>query len=179
MNPRENFVGPRGKLQGQFSQFELLLKPLQSSKLFQSWKSWSRSELFNPFVMGGNCCAREISRLSGPNPQVSGIRENFVKNEAIDSCDVLLISGIINPRMKAHILEVYEKMATPRYVMAVGGCAATGAIFETQALDEILPVDVYIAGCPPTLESLKSGIDLLRERMKKNISREYLEKGLQ
>ncbi|MCR9202961.1 MAG: hypothetical protein NXH75_00150 [Halobacteriovoraceae bacterium] len=110
---------------------------------------------------------------------MSGIRENFVKNEAIDSCDVLLVSGIINPRMKAHILEVYEKMATPRYVMAIGGCAATGAIFETQALDEILPVDVYVAGCPPTLESLKSGIDLLRERMKKNISREYLEKGLQ
>lgn len=174
-NPRENFVGPRSKVQGQYSQLELLLRPLKSTMLFQNWKSWSRSELLNPYVLGGNCCAREIARLSGPNPQVSEIRESFVKNEAIDSCDVLVVSGVINPLMKTHILDVYEKMAKPRYVMAIGGCAATGAIFETIALDEIIPVDVYVAGCPPTLEALKNGIELLRDRMRKNISREELE----
>lgn len=179
MNPREKYLAPRGKTFGHLSQLELLIKPVKSSKLFGALSSWSRAELFNPFVLGGNCCVKELYRLSGPNPQASQMRENFVDNESIDSCDVLIVSGIINSESKAYIKEVYNKMAEPRYVVAIGGCSASGAIFDTMALDEILPVDIYIAGCPPTLESLKEGIALLRERMRKGVTRELLERRLE
>lgn len=182
MQSKENFIPPRGQSTGQsterYPHFELLLKTGKSKSLFQNIKAWVRSELFNPYVMGGNCCARELYRLSGPHPMASQSIDDFVTSRDVESCDILIVSGILNPMMKSLIEEIYSKMATPRFVMAVGTCTASGAIFETIALDKIIPVDVYVAGCPPTMNSLIKGIELLRERMRNNISRELLEKGI-
>jgi len=110
--------------------------------------------------------------LSGPNPQVGSIRENFIESEPIESCDVLVVSGIINEQIRPYIIEAYERMLSPRYVLAVGTCTATGAVFDTMAIDKILPVDVYVGGCPPTLDSLINGLELLRERIRKGTIRQ-------
>ncbi|MCF8059513.1 MAG: hypothetical protein K9K67_09465 [Bacteriovoracaceae bacterium] len=164
MKTHENRLGPRSPSWGGVSFYSI-----NSLNFLERMKSWSRAELLSPFVLGANCCARELYRLSGPNPQVSSIRENFLESEPIESCDVLIISGIINKQISPYILEAYERMLSPRYVIAVGTCAATGAVFETMASDEILPVDVYVGGCPPTLDTLMNGLDLLRERIRKGI----------
>lgn len=126
----------------------------------------------NPFVIGANCCNRELRRLSGPNPQAGHIREDFIDNKNVSSCDILIVSGIINEKSKAYLLETYESLKSPRFVMAVGMCASSGALFETIPLDSFLPVDIYISGCPPTLESLKEGVEQLRRKVKRGESRE-------
>ncbi len=128
----------------------------------------------NPFVIGGNCCARELARLSGPNPQAANIREDFIDNKKVESCDVLVVSGVINNYNKAYILEAYSSLKSPKYVIAVGMCSASGALFQTTPLSDLLPVDIVLGGCPPTLDALKEAIKSLRSLVRKGESKEAL-----
>ncbi len=145
---------------------------VKSRDLFSRLKSWSRSQLLASFTAGAGCCARELMRLEGPNPQSHLIREKF-NSERIEHCDILIVSGVINPMLKPYLLRVYEKMMSPKYCVAVGTCAATGAIFDTIAVSEIIPVDVFIPGCPPSMDSLVHGVEILRDKVGKGESLEH------
>jgi NADH:ubiquinone oxidoreductase subunit B-like Fe-S oxidoreductase len=170
MNKRENTLGPRQTSWHSHGN-GIEMHTLNKANFLNRVKGWSRSQLLSSFVIGGNCCARELYRLSGPNPQASGVRENFTEADPIESSDVLIVSGVITKGLKPYILEAYERMLKPRYVMAIGACTATGAVFETEALDSIVPVDVFVSGCPPTLEALIHGLELLRDRVRKGVPR--------
>ena len=164
MNTRDNTLGPRQE-PGRH-RLNLGFQTMNRRNFFERMKMWSRSQLLSTYVMGGNCCTRELYRLSGPNPQTKDVRENFTEVEPIESCDVLVVTGVITPAIKPYLLEAYERMLKPRYVLAVGTCSASGAVFETEALDQIIPVDVYVSGCPPTLDGLIQGLDSLREKVR-------------
>lgn len=141
--------------------------PLNSLSFLDKVTYLSRAEVLSPFVLGGNCCAKEIYRMSGPNPQANSIREFFSEAPAAENCDVLVVSGVINELNSPYILEAYSKMLRPRYVIAVGTCSATGAVFDSKPVDKIIPVDIFIGGCPPTIEDLVEGIELLKQRMRR------------
>lgn len=143
-----------------------------SKSFLDRLRSWSRAELMNPFVFGGNCCSRELARLSGPNPQVTNIREDFIDNKNIESCDVLVVSGVINELNRAYLLEAYQALKSPKFVIAVGMCSASGALFHTTPLSDVLPVDITLGGCPPTLEALKEAVENLRSLVKRGESKE-------
>ncbi|MBC97279.1 MAG: hypothetical protein CME63_05985 [Halobacteriovoraceae bacterium] len=155
------------------SQLEGIAQVANGRSLFSKIKSWSRSQLLAPFTVGAGCCAREIMRLEGPNPQSHFIRERF-NHERVEYCDILIVSGVINEKLSPYILRVYEKMMEPKYCVAVGTCSATGAIFDTMAIDELIPVDVYIPGCPPSMDALVGGIEILRSKVAKGESRAEL-----
>ena len=158
----------------QLSEIAQVAQVAQSRNLFDKLKSWSRSQLLAPFTAGAGCCARELMRLEGPNPQSHLIREKF-NMERIDRCDVLIVSGVINEKLSPYLLRVYEKMLSPKYCVAVGTCAATGAIFGNIPVSEIIPVDVYIPGCPPSMEALVEGIERLRHQVSLGINHENFE----
>lgn len=163
MNTRDKTLGPRQDPWR--NSMGLSFQTMNRKNFFQRMKSWSRSQLLSTFVTGGNCCERELFRLSGPNPQAGNVRENFIESDPIESCDILVVSGVITQAIRPYLLEAYEKMLKPRYVIAVGTCSASGAVFETIPLEDVLPVDVYVSGCPPTLDALIRGLDSLREKV--------------
>jgi NADH-quinone oxidoreductase subunit B len=98
--------------------------------------------------------------------------------------DLLMVMGTIAKKMGPVLRQVYEQMAEPRWVMAVGACASTGGIFDTysvlQGIDRIIPVDVYVPGCPPRPEQILDGVlkiqDLVaNESLRRRNSPEYKE----
>lgn len=98
--------------------------------------------------------------------------------------DMLLVMGTIAKKMAPVLRQVYIQMAEPRWVIAVGACATSGGIFDSysvlQGIDEVIPVDVYVPGCPPRPEAILSGVlrlqDLVRnEPMRRRNSDEYKE----
>jgi NADH-quinone oxidoreductase subunit B len=92
-----------------------------------------------------------------------------------EQADLLIVSTAVTERMSEVIQDVYSKMPIPRYVMAVGACSNSGGAFDSNVsyvgarpLDQIIPVDVYVPGCPPRPEAIMNGLIRLQEKIRAN-----------
>ncbi|WP_114781841.1 NADH-quinone oxidoreductase subunit B [Botryobacter ruber] len=114
-----------------------------------------------PLPFATSCCGIEFMATMGSTYDLSRFgseRMSFSPRQA----DVLMVMGTIAKKMGPVVKQVYEQMAEPRWVIAVGACATTGGIFDTysvlQGIDRIVPVDVYVPGCPPRPEQILEGV---------------------
>lgn len=123
-----------------------------------------------PMSFGLACCAIEMMQYYGA-PQHDFDRFGTVPRPSPRQSDLLLVAGTLTKKMAPVVRRVYDQMPEPRYVIAMGSCAASGGIFNTysvvQGVDNIMPVDVYIPGCPPRPEALMNGIIKLQEKIRK------------
>jgi len=132
--------------------------------------NWSRTNAMWPLLFGLACCAIEMMGAQGSNYDLS--RFGMEINRASPrQADLMIVAGRVSRKMAPVVRRLYDQMSDPKWVIAMGDCAACGGVFNNyaivQGVDEIVPVDVYIAGCPPRPEALIDGIVQLHEKMKR------------
>lgn len=119
-----------------------------------------------PLPFATSCCGIEFMATMGSNYDLGRFgaeRLSFSPRQA----DLLMVMGTIAKKMGPVLRQVYEQMAEPRWVIAVGACASSGGIFDTysvlQGIDKVIPVDVYVPGCPPRPEQIIDGLMKIQE----------------
>lgn len=129
--------------------------------------NWSRSRSLWPMTFGLACCAIEMMSTGAARFDLD--RMGVLFRASPRQSDVIIIAGTVTHKMLPVIETVYEQMPEPKYVIAMGACASSGGVFDTysvvQGIDQVLPVDVYIPGCPPRPEGLLYGLIKLQEKI--------------
>ncbi len=131
--------------------------------------NWSRGKSLWAMPMGTACCAMEL--IAASFNKFDFDRHGTFPRPDPRHTDVMVVAGTITRKMAPAVKRLYEQMADPKWVIAMGNCAVSGGIFYydtysvVRGVDEFLPVDVYIAGCPPRPESLQDAVLRLRERI--------------
>jgi NADH-quinone oxidoreductase subunit B len=129
----------------------------------------ARANSMWPLPFATSCCGIEFMATMGSNYDLARFgseRMSFSPRQA----DLLMVMGTIAKKMGPILRQVYEQMAEPRWVISVGACASSGGIFDTysvlQGIDRIIPVDVYVPGCPPRPEQIIDGVMRIQDLVK-------------
>ena len=132
--------------------------------------NWGRSNSVWSLALGTSCCAIEFMALGAARYDMARFGFEVTRNSPRQA-DLLMVLGTINYRMAPVLKRLYDQMAEPKYVVAVGGCTISGGPFRksycvVDGIDKIVPVDVYIPGCPPRPEAFFYGMMQLQRKIK-------------
>ena len=131
---------------------------------------WARSRSSWPASFGLACCAIEMMATGAARYDLSRFGAELFRPSPRQA-DLMIVSGRVSQKMAPVLRQLYEQMPEPKWVIAMGDCASCGGVFNnyaiTQGVDKVVPVDVYIPGCPPRPEALIDGIIKLQARMAK------------
>jgi len=131
--------------------------------------NWARSNALWPMLFGLACCAIEMMSAQAANYDMSRFGMELMRASPRQS-DLMIVAGRVTHKMAPVLRRLYDQMPDPKWVIAMGDCAACGGVFNNyaivQGVDEIVPVDIYVAGCPPRPEALIHGIMQLQEKIK-------------
>lgn len=133
--------------------------------------NWGRTGSMWPMLFGLACCAIEmISTIAAPQNDLSRFGMELMRASPRQS-DLMIVAGRVSRKMAPVLRRLYDQMPDPKWVIAMGDCASCGGVFNNyaivQGVDEIVPVDVYVSGCPPRPEALMHGILTLHEKVKR------------
>ena len=135
--------------------------------------NWIRSNSMWPMPMGLACCAIELMAVAASRFDIARFGAEVMRFSP-KQADCMIVSGTVTYKMSSAVRRIYDQMAEPKWVIAMGACASTGGMYRSyavlQGVDRILPVDVYVSGCPPRPEALLDAVIKLQEKVKRERS---------
>ena len=135
--------------------------------------NWIRSNSMWPMPMGRACCAIELMGSAASRFDIARFGAEVMRFSP-KQADVMIVAGTVTYKMSSAVRRIYDQMAEPKWVIAMGACASTGGMYRSyavlQGVDRILPVDVYISGCPPRPEALLDALIKMQEKVKREPS---------
>ncbi len=129
--------------------------------------NWARKSSLWPMTFGLACCAIEM--MSAGGTRYDWDRFGLIPRATPRQSDLMIVAGTITDKMGPVLKKIYDQMPDPKWVISMGACACSGGFYRAyhvmQGIDEIIPVDVYVPGCPPTPEGLMYGMLQLKQKI--------------
>ncbi len=132
--------------------------------------SWARKNSLWPMPLGISCCAIEMMAAADPRFDIARFGSEVMRFTP-RQCDLLIVAGTVTYKMAKVVRKIYDQMPEPKWVISMGACASSGGMFRSysvvQGIDQFVPVDVYVAGCPPRPENLLNAIIEIQKKVGK------------
>lgn len=130
---------------------------------------WAQSSSVWPLTMGLACCAIEMMSVQAPQYDIARLGSEVFRASPRQA-DLMIVSGRVSRKMAPIIKRLYDQMADPKWVISMGACASSGGVFDNyaivQGVDTVIPVDVYVPGCPPTPDGLLYAVNLIQQQIR-------------
>jgi len=138
--------------------------------------NWARKSSLWPATFGLACCAIEMMNATSARNDLARFGAEVFRASPRQA-DVMIVSGRVSRKMAPVLRRIYDQMPEPKWVISMGACATSGGVFDNyaivQGVDKIVPVDVYIPGCPPRPEMLIHAVMMLQDKVMKDSVRDY------
>ncbi len=135
--------------------------------------NWARESSMWPYVFGTACCAIEFMSVASSKHDISRFGAEVVRFSPRQA-DLMIVAGTVSYKQAPILKQIYDQMTEPKWVISMGACACSGGFYDNyttlQGIDEVIPVDVYVSGCPPRPEALLDALIHIQKKQKENES---------
>jgi NADH-quinone oxidoreductase subunit B len=143
--------------------------------------AWSRENSVWPMPMGISCCAIEMMASGDPKYDIARFGSEVMRFTP-RQCDLMIVAGTVTYKMAHVVKKIYDQMPDPKWVIAMGACTSSGGMYRSynvvQGIDQFLPVDIYLAGCPPRPDNLLNALIQIQDKIGKTKARDFQDKKL-